>query len=60
VCDDVDGVVAVPASDTEQLAETAERIEQIEQDIVAAVHEGTTLRAARAELGYHDLQRRRS
>lgn len=60
VCADADGVVAVPSEDAEQLADAAERIEQIEQDIVAAVRKGSTLRAARAKLGYHHLQRRRS
>ena len=60
MCADADGVVAVPAGHAEQVIETAERIEQVEQDIVAAVRDGSTLRAARADLGYHDLQRRQS
>ena len=60
MCADADGVVAVPASLAEQVAETAERIEQAEQDIVAAVRGGSTLQAARAEHGYHALQSRRS
>jgi 4-hydroxy-4-methyl-2-oxoglutarate aldolase len=59
ICADADGVVVVPASHAEQVAQTAERIEKIETKIVAAVRAGSTLRAARAELGYHDLQRRR-
>jgi 4-hydroxy-4-methyl-2-oxoglutarate aldolase len=60
ICADADGVVAVPTSQAEHVADTAERIEQAEQDIVAAVRDGSSLRAARAELGYHALQSRRS
>jgi regulator of RNase E activity RraA len=59
VCGDADGVVVVPAAEAERVIEAAERIEQIEAEIVAAVRAGSTLRAARTELGYHDLQRRR-
>ena len=60
MCADADGVVAVPPSLAEPVAEIAERIEQVEQDIVAAVREGSSLQAARAEHGYHALQSRRS
>jgi 4-hydroxy-4-methyl-2-oxoglutarate aldolase len=58
VCGDADGIVVVPASAAEQVADAAERIEEIAREIVAAARAGSTLRAARAELGYHDLQRR--
>jgi 4-hydroxy-4-methyl-2-oxoglutarate aldolase len=60
MCADADGVVAVPAGLAEEVTETAERIERVEQDIAAAVRGGSTLQAARAEHGYHALQSRRS
>ncbi|MFI1356483.1 RraA family protein [Streptomyces sp. NPDC020898] len=60
VCADADGVVAVPAAEAERIAESAERIERIEADIVEAVRAGSTLRAAREQLGYHHLQTRQS
>lgn len=55
-----DGVVAVPAAGAERIAESAERIERVETGIVAAVRAGSTLRAAREQLGYHHLQTRQS
>jgi 4-hydroxy-4-methyl-2-oxoglutarate aldolase len=58
VCADADGALVVPAAYAERVAEAAERIERVETEIVAAVRAGSTLRAARAQLGYHDLQRR--
>lgn len=60
VCADADGVVAVPAASAERIADVAERIEQTESQIVAAVRAGSTLRQARGTFGYHRLQRRRS
>ncbi|WP_369030415.1 RraA family protein [Streptomyces adonidis] len=60
VCADADGVVAVPAADAERITESAERIERVEADIVEAVRAGSTLRAAREQLGYHHLQTRQS
>jgi regulator of RNase E activity RraA len=60
VCADADGVVAVPDGSAERVADMAERIEQVEHQIVAAVRAGDSLRQARATFGYHDLQRRRS
>lgn len=60
VCADADGAVAVPAAEAERVAEMAEQIEQVEADIVAAARSGSTLRAARKQFGYHDLQRRQS
>lgn len=60
VCADADGVVIVPANEAERVAEAAERIERVESEIVAAVRAGSTLRAARENLGYHDLQRRQA
>ncbi|MFJ9742060.1 RraA family protein [Streptomyces sp. NPDC101166] len=58
VCADADGVVAVPATRAERIAESAEVIERVETDIVAAARAGSTLREARAEFGYHTLQTR--
>ena len=60
VCADADGVVAVPEASAERIAEAAERIEQVENQIVAAVRAGSTLRQARQTFGYHHLQQRRS
>jgi len=58
ICADADGVVAVPAAQAGRITETAERIERIEADIVAATRAGSTLRAARRTFGYHTLQAR--
>lgn len=59
ICADADGVVAVPAAEAGPITETAERIERIEADIVAAARAGSTMRAARETFGYHTLQTRR-
>jgi regulator of RNase E activity RraA len=58
VCADADGVVAVPESSAEHIADAAERIEQVESQIVAAVRDRSTLQQARQTFGYHHLQRR--
>jgi 4-hydroxy-4-methyl-2-oxoglutarate aldolase len=58
VCGDADGVVVVPADRTTEVAELAEGIERVEADIVDAVRRGSSLRHARAMLGYHRLQAR--
>jgi regulator of RNase E activity RraA len=58
ICADADGALAVPASVAERVVEIAERIERVEEKIVAGVRAGSTLRAARQTFGYHDLQRR--
>ncbi|MBZ3906368.1 RraA family protein [Streptomyces griseiscabiei] len=58
VCADADGVVVVPAAEAERIVESAERIERVEADIVAAARAGRTLREARVEFGYHTLQTR--
>lgn len=60
VCADADGALVVPVQEAERVAEAAERIERVEADIVAAARAGSTLRAARKDLGYHDLQRRQA
>jgi len=60
ICADADGVVAVPAAAAGRITQAAERIERAEAGIVAAVHAGSTLRAAREAVGYHTLQSRQS
>lgn len=60
VCADADGVVIVPETSAERIAEAAERIERLESQIVAAMRAGSTLRQARETFGYHHLQRRRA
>ena len=60
ICGDADGALAVPASRAEEIAEIAERIEDIEARIIEAVKAGSTLVQARADLGYHDLQWRKA
>jgi len=59
ICADADGVVAVPQYAAGQAAQTAERIEYVEAQIIAAARGGTSLRQARAEFAYHELQRKR-
>jgi regulator of RNase E activity RraA len=59
VADD-DGAVAVPASRWDEVLRIAERIEAVEDEIVASVQAGATLREARAQHGYHSLQTRES
>jgi|SRR5271166_1120027 len=56
---DGDGVVAIPASRIDEVLATAKEIAQAEESIRRAIEEGQSLRAARAAVGYFDLQRRR-
>lgn len=55
VADD-DGAVVVPAHRWDEVRRVAERIERVEEDIVAAVSGGASLADARAAHGYHVLQ----
>lgn len=57
VCADRDGIVVVPAGWIEKVLEKALDIHQAEQAIVASVKSGMTLKQAREQLGYHQLQR---
>ncbi|HEY8752982.1 MAG TPA: RraA family protein [Arthrobacter sp.] len=59
ICGDADGALAVPHEYAEQVADIAEKIEETEARIVAAVKDGSTLVQARQDLGYHDLQWRK-
>jgi 4-hydroxy-4-methyl-2-oxoglutarate aldolase len=60
ICADADGAVSVQESKALQVAEIAEQIERVESDIVSAVQAGSTLRQARTDFAYHELQRRRA
>jgi regulator of RNase E activity RraA len=55
---DCDGVVIIPTEHEEAVLSAAEKINETEQRIVAAVRAGKKLALARAEQGYHRLQTR--
>jgi len=59
ICGDSDGVLAVAAERVTEVLGLAEQIEATETRIVEAVRAGSSLRDARAELGYHSLQTQR-
>ena len=50
------GVICIPDALAEKVCEIAENIEATEQAIIQKVKNGSTLKEARAELGYHKLQ----
>ena len=50
------GAVCIPDAVAEKVAGIAESIEKTEQAIIAEVKNGSTLKDARAKLGYHHLQ----
>jgi 4-hydroxy-4-methyl-2-oxoglutarate aldolase len=56
VLGDDSGVVVVPASRAEEVLAIARQIEHTEQEILARIAKGQSLRQARAELQYHALQ----
>ncbi len=56
---DGDGLVSVPASRAAEVLSAAAKVESAEETIRNAVAAGESLRAARAAVGYHTLQRRR-
>ena len=56
VIGDDTGVVVVPDSVAERVAEIAENIDKKEKEILALVEQGHTLREARELTGYHHLQ----
>lgn len=60
MCADSDGVVAILEAPAERITEAAERIKQVESQIVAAVRAGSTPRQACEAFSHHNLQRRRS
>ncbi len=53
---DSDGVVVIPRAREAEVLRVAEEISEVEERIRTALRAGKTLRQARAELGYHDLQ----
>ena len=55
VCDDT-GVVIVPKGNTSEVLETALQIDEAEQKILGLLDQGLSLKEARKELGYHNLQ----
>lgn len=55
---DANGVVIVPRARAREVAETARQIEAVESSIRERIANGATIREARAELGYHTLQRK--
>ncbi|BCX67260.1 RraA family protein [Pseudomonas izuensis] len=55
---DANGVVIVPRARATEVAACARQIESVEADIRALIAQGKTLKEARAELGYHSLQRK--
>lgn len=57
VVGDDDGIVIIPRSRLAEVRDLAETVAATEDDIVRAVLEGSTLAEARAQYGYHLLQR---
>ncbi|TKR56827.1 RraA family protein [Allopusillimonas ginsengisoli] len=59
VVGDHDGIVVIPRARAEEVFERALTTHFAEKEILKAVMTGSTLKAAREELGYHTLQRRK-
>ena len=57
---DADGVVVIPRARELEIIETAESIHAAEEEIRRLIASGKTLREARAQLKYHQLQSRSS
>ena len=57
---DADGVLVIPREHEDAVLAAAEDIDRVEQQIRALLDEGKTLAEARRQLGYHQLQSRRS
>ena len=57
---DADGVLVIPREHEDAVLAAAEEIDATEQQIRRLIDEGKTLTEARAQLGYHRLQSRRS
>ena len=53
---DDSGALCIPSEMAEQVLKIAKEIEATEQKIIAEVTKGSTLKDARAKLGYHTLQ----
>ena len=59
VVGDDTGIIIVPFDKAEAVLKAAVEIEEKEQEILALVAKGMTLREARVEMGYHSLQSRK-
>jgi regulator of RNase E activity RraA len=55
---DANGVVIVPRDRAREVAELTAKIEKSEEGIRKLISEGSTIAAAREQLGYHTLQRK--
>lgn len=53
---DDSGVVVIPYEKAEEVLKLAKNIESVEQEIIADVKNGSSLKEARAKHGYHHLQ----
>lgn len=53
---DDSGVVVIPYDKAEEVLKLAKHIESVEQEIIADVKNGSSLKEARAKHGYHHLQ----
>lgn len=53
---DESGAVCIPKEKAEEILALAKHIEEVEQQIIAEVKNGSTLKDARKKLGYHRLQ----
>jgi 4-hydroxy-4-methyl-2-oxoglutarate aldolase len=56
---DGDGLVVVPAARAEEVLQVAQQVHDAEERIRAAIADGTPLRQARKDEGYHSLQTRK-
>ena len=56
---DADGVVCLPREHEDEILRVAEEIDAVENQIRDAVRSGRTLREAREQFGYHQLQTRK-
>jgi regulator of RNase E activity RraA len=56
---DGDGLVVVPAARVEEVLQVAQQVHGAEERIRAAIAQGTPLRQARKDEGYHSLQTRK-
>jgi regulator of RNase E activity RraA len=55
---DANGVLIVPRQRAREVAEAARQIESVEATIRQRIAQGSTIRQARVDLGYHTLQRK--
>ena len=53
---DESGAVCIPKEKAEEILQIAKHIEEVEQQILAEVEKGSSLKEARNKLGYHSLQ----